>query len=110
MSRSFVLDDTLGFLRAPRLRAVPPQGRELPITWRLARPARVSVTILDARGALVRRLLGGGRLDAGDQRLVWDGLGVNRRRLAGTFAVRVVAASDVGRSELLAPVTLRKAR
>jgi Phosphodiester glycosidase len=110
MSRSFVLDDTLGFLRAPRLRAVPPEGRALPIIWRLARPARVSVTILDARGTLVRRLLGGGRLDAGDQRLVWDGLGVNRRRLAGTFAVRVVAASDVGRSELLAPLTLRKAR
>ena len=110
MSRAFVLDDTLGFLRAPRLRAVPPKGRELPITWRLARSARVSVTILDAKGALVRRLLGGGRLDAGDQRLVWNGLGVNGRRLAGTFTVRVVAASDVGRSELLAPVTLRKAR
>ena len=110
MTRAFVVDDTLGFLRVPRLRAVPPAGRELPITWRLARPARVSVTVRDRDDRLVRRLLGGGRFEAGDQRLVWDGLGVNRRRLAGSYTVRVVAASEVGRSELVAPVTLRKAR
>jgi hypothetical protein len=108
MNRTFVVDDTLGFLEAPRLRAVPPKGRELPITWRLARDARVSVTVLDASGKLVRRLLGGGRLTAGDQRLAWDGLGVNGRRLGGTFTVRVVAASEVGRSELTTPVTLLK--
>jgi hypothetical protein len=109
MTRTFVVDDTLGFLRVPKLRAVPPAGREVPITWRLARDVRASVTVLDGAGKLVRRLLGGGRLTAGDQRLVWDGLGVNRRRLGGRFTVRVVVASEVGRSELTAPITLVKA-
>jgi hypothetical protein len=109
ITRSFVVDDTLGFLRVPRLRAVPPQGREIPLTWRLSRPARASVTVRDPVGRLVRRLLGGARLDAGDQRIVWDGLGANRRRLAGGYTIRVVVASDVGRSELSAPIVLRKA-
>jgi Phosphodiester glycosidase/FlgD Ig-like domain len=109
ITRTFVVDDTLGFLRVPRLRAVPPQGREIPLTWRLSRPARASVTVLDASGTLVRRLLGGARLVAGEQRVVWDGLGVNRRRLSGRYTVRVVAASEVGRSELTAPIVLRRA-
>ena len=110
MTRSFVVDDTLGFLRVPKLRAVPPAGREVSITWRLARDARASVTVLDEGGKLVRRLLGGARLTTGGQRLVWDGLGPNRSRLAGRFTVRVVVASEVGRSELTAPITLVKAR
>jgi hypothetical protein len=110
ITRTFVVDDTLGFLRVPRLRAVPPGGREIPITWRLSRAVRGSVTVLDASGKLVRRLLGGARLDAGDQRVVWDGLGANRRRLAGLYTVRVVVAGDVGRSELTAPIVLRRAR
>jgi hypothetical protein len=109
MTRSFVVDDTLGFLRVPRLRAVPPKGREIALTWRLSRPARASVTVLDSSGKLVRRLLGGARLDAGDQRVVWDGLGANRARLAGRYTIRVVVASDIGRSELTAPIVLRKA-
>jgi hypothetical protein len=109
ITRTFVLDDTLGFLRVPRLRAVPPQGREIPLTWRLSRPARTSVTVLDETGKLVLRLLGGARLLAGEQRVVWDGLGADRRRLAGRYTVRVVVASEVGRSELTAPIVLRRA-
>jgi hypothetical protein len=109
ITRTFVVDDTLGFLRVPRLRAVPPQGREIRLTWRLSRPARASVTVLDETGKLVRRLLGGARLLAGEQRVVWDGLGANRRRLAGSYTVRVVVASEVGRSELTAPILLRRA-
>src|SRR5262245_31830340 len=38
MARRFVVDDTLGFLRVPRLRAVPPGGRTIRIAWRLFRP------------------------------------------------------------------------
>ncbi len=109
MARSFVVDDTLGFLRVPRLRAVPPKGRAIPLTWRLSRPARASVTVRDPSDRLVRRLLGGARLDAGDQRVVWDGRGVNGRRLAGRYTIRVVVASEVGRSELTAPIVLRLA-
>jgi Phosphodiester glycosidase/FlgD Ig-like domain len=110
MTRTFTVDDTLGFLRVPRLRAVPPGGREIPIAWRLSRPVRASVTVLDPAGKLVRRLLGGARLDAGDQRVVWDGLSAQGRRPAGTYTIRVVVASEIGRSELTAPIVLRRAR
>jgi Phosphodiester glycosidase len=109
MTRTFVVDDTLGFLRVPKLRAVPPRGREIAVAWRLARPVRASVTVLDASGKLVRRLLDGARLQPGEQRIVWDGLGRNRSRLAGRYTVRVVVASEIGRSELSAPIVLRKA-
>jgi hypothetical protein len=110
MTRTFVVDDTLGFLRVPKLRAVPPKGREIAIAWRLARPVRASVTVRDETGKLVRRLLGGARLGAGEQRVVWDGLGRNRARLAGRYTVHVVVASNIGRSELSVPIVLRKAR
>jgi hypothetical protein len=109
ITRSFVVDDTLGFLRVPKLRAVPPNGREIPVSWRLSRPARGSVTVLDSSAKLVRRLLGGARLDPGDQRVVWNGLGAKGERLSGRYTVRVVVASDVGRSELTAPIELRRA-
>ena len=110
MTRSFVVDDTLGFLRVPKLRAVPPAGRAIAVTWRLARAARTSVTVVDGEGVVVRRLLATTRLEAGERRLVWDGLGAAKRQLAGSYAVRVVATSEVGRSELVAPIVLRKAR
>jgi hypothetical protein len=109
IARSFVIDDTLGFLRVPRLRAVPPKGREIPISWRLSRPARGSVTVRDQAGVVVVRLLGGARLVAGDQRVVWNGLDAKGRRLAGAYEIRVVVASEVGRSQLSAPIVLRKA-
>jgi len=110
MTRTFVVDDTLGFLRVPRLRAVPPQGREIPISFRLSRQARVSVSVLDQTGRAVRRGLAvPAARAAGDQRVVWDGLGTNGRRLAGRFTVQVLATSSLGRSELDAPIVLRLA-
>jgi hypothetical protein len=110
MTRSFVVDDTLGFLRVPKLRAVPPGGREIPITFRLARAARVAVTVVDAAGRVVRKGLAvPAAREAGEQRVIWDGLGTNARRLAGRFTVQVAATSSLGRSQLDAPITLRKA-
>lgn len=110
MTRTFVVDDTLGFLRVPKLRAVPAGGRAIPITFTLARPARVTVSVLDAAGRVVRRGLAvPAARDAGDQEVPWDGLGTNRRRLSGRFTVRVVATSSLGRSELDASIVLRKA-
>ncbi|HET7515042.1 MAG TPA: phosphodiester glycosidase family protein [Gaiella sp.] len=110
MTRGFVVDDTLGFLGVPKLRAVPPGGREIPITFRLARAARVSVTVVDAAGRVVRKGLAvPAAREAGEQRVIWDGLGTNARRLAGRFTVQVAATSSLGRSQLHAPITLRKA-
>jgi Phosphodiester glycosidase/FlgD Ig-like domain len=110
MSRTFVVDDTLGFLRVPKLRAVPPLGRAIPISFRLARAARVTVSVLDEAGRVVRGGLAvPAARDAGDQQITWDGLGANGRRIAGRFTVQVAATSSLGRSELRAPITVRTA-
>lgn len=107
MRRGFVVDDTLGFLRAPRVHAVHGGGRPLTVSFRLARSARVQLEALDSTGRLVRRTIAR-RLDAGLQRLTWDGLGSARRALpSGRYTVRVVALGPVGRSELDAAVVLR---
>ena len=109
ISRSFVLDDTLGFLRAPKRWAVPPGGRPLAISWKLARPARVAVAVLDAAGRVVENgIAPGGTLDAGDHEVEWDGLSKRGARVAGPMTIRVVAVSTVGRSELRTTVTVRK--
>jgi hypothetical protein len=110
ITRTFVVDDTLGFLRVPALRAVPPGGREIPVTWKLSRPARVDVTVVDEAGRIVRRGLGQPvAREAGDQRVTWDGLGQNGKRLEGRFVVQVAATSALGRSELDAPIVIRRA-
>jgi hypothetical protein len=110
ITRTFVVDDTLGFLRVPKLRAVPPGGRDIPIAFRLSRQARVSVAVLDAAGRAVRRgLAEPASREAGDQRVTWDGLGTNGRRLEGRFTVEVTATGSLGRSVLTAPIVIRKA-
>jgi hypothetical protein len=111
MTRTFVVDDTLGFLRVPKLRAVPPRGREIPVSFRLARAARVAVTVVDAAGRVVRSGLAvPAAREAGDQSVVWDGLAKNGKVAAGTLTVRVVATSSLGRSELDAPIRVRAAK
>jgi hypothetical protein len=111
MTRAFVVDTTLGFLRAPGRRAVPPGGREIPISWRLARDARVSVTVLDAAGRVVRRgLAGSSPWQEGEHRVVWDGLDQRRQRLQGTYEIRVAATSVLGRTELGRSIVMTKAR
>ncbi|HEY1317229.1 MAG TPA: phosphodiester glycosidase family protein [Gaiella sp.] len=110
ITRSFVVDDTLGFVRAPKRWAVPPGGRDMTISWKLARPARVGVAIVDETGRVVRGgLAPGGTLDQGDHEVVWDGLAKNGKRVAGALTVRVVAISTVGRSELRDAVAVTKA-
>ncbi len=111
MTRSFVVDDTLGFLRVPKLRAVPPGGREIPITFRLARSARVAVTVVDAAGRVVRSGLAvPAAREAGDQAVTWNGLATSGNVVSGRLTVRVVAMSSLGRSVLDAPIQVRKAK
>jgi Phosphodiester glycosidase len=111
MTRRFVVDDTLGFLRVPRLRAVPPGGRPTRIAWRLFRPARVFVTVHDEAGRVARRgLAPTSTLESGEHEVTWDGLGQRGGRISGRFTVRVVARSELGSSRLEAPIVLRKAK
>ena len=110
ITRTFVVDDTLGFLRAPKRWAVPPGGRPMAISWKLARPARVGVAILDETGRLVRGgLAPSGTLAEGDHEVEWSGLAKNGKRVSGVLTVRVVAIGDVGRSELRTTVSVTKA-
>lgn len=109
ITRSFVVDDTLGFLRVPARANVPPGGRPITIGWRLFRPARVVVTVVDEAGRTVRSVLSqSGVSEPGEQSVEWDGRGVNGRRLEGRFVVRVVATGTLGASELTSPIVLRK--
>jgi len=109
MSRSFVVDDTLGFLKVPRRATLGPTSPGVTITWKLAHTARVTVTI--ERGTTVIRTLALGSLESGDRTAVWDGLGVGKKPVAaGTYTVRVAAVGPVGRSELTAPLTLRRTK
>jgi hypothetical protein len=109
ITRTFVVDDTLGFVRAPKRWAVPPGGRAMAISWRLARPARVAVAILDEAGRVLRGgLAPSGTLEGGDHTVEWDGLAKNGQRVAGALTVRVVAVSEVGRTELRTTVAVRK--
>jgi hypothetical protein len=47
--------------------------------------------------------------DAGDQSVVWNGLAKNGKVVSGKLNVRVVATSSLGRSQLDAPIQVRKA-
>ncbi|MFN8224530.1 MAG: phosphodiester glycosidase family protein [Gaiellales bacterium] len=107
MSRAFVLDDTLGSLRVPRRVTVRDGFAGVTIGWKLARSARVTVTI--TRDAKVVRRLALGNLEAGERTTVWDGLVAGRKPAAtGSYAVTVAAVSEVGRSELSATLSLRR--
>jgi Phosphodiester glycosidase len=89
VERRFSLNTTLGFLRASRAGA----------GFRLARPARVSVTLETRRGAVIRTLLSR-QLGAGPATARWTGRPLPR----GRYVVRVAATNQLGRSELVANV------
>jgi flagellar hook assembly protein FlgD len=109
MTRAFSVNTTIGFLRTsvPRL-YLPRTGRELGIRWRQARSARVVVT-LETRSGDVVRTLALRRYAAGLQALVWNGLGRDRKAVrGGRYLVRLVARNDLGRLELVRPVTVQR--
>ena len=83
MTRSFTVDNTLGFLQTsvPRL-FLPPGGRDLTIAWKLTRPASVVVTVETKAGEVVRTLALR-RYEAADQSVVWNGLDRQKKRVKG---------------------------
>ncbi len=100
MTQSFVVDDTLGFVQTsvPRL-FLPPGGRELTISWKLTRAAKIAVTVETNAGEVVRRLAAR-RYAAGAQQVVWNGLDRKGKRVkGGVYRVRVVARSALGTVE-----------
>jgi hypothetical protein len=98
--RAFTLDKTLGFVRVARnARAV---------SFKLARPARIRVTV-ETLGGLVLRTIGGGLRAAGTVTARWNGRdGKGRRVPRGRYVVRVAAASPLGLSQQRRVVAIRR--
>ncbi len=101
MSRSFIVDATLGFFETAKTLFLPPAGREFSISLQLSREARLVVTVETKAGEVVRTLATR-RYAAGPVQLAWDGRtrGGQKQALGGRYAVRVVARTPFGRIEL----------
>ena len=109
MTRSFTVDNTLGFLETsvPRL-FLPPGGRDLTISWKLTRQARVVVTVETKSGEVVRTLALR-RYDAGDQSVVWNGLDRQQKRVkGGVYRAHVVEKSELGTVQLVRTFAVRQ--
>lgn len=95
--RRFKLIAELGNTRPLRivgLKAIPTRGQGVVIEFTLTNPAEV-LTLMGRRVAVLGEA---GSRGAGVQRLVWQGVANDGRRIpAGIFIVRVMAADDEGR-------------
>ncbi len=101
MEQSFTVNTTAGFLgTTPRKLFLPPLGRDLSITWKQSRAARVVVTVETPTGEVVRTLARRS-YPTGDRALVWNGLDRQRKAVkGGRYVVRVVARNALGTIEL----------
>jgi hypothetical protein len=109
-SRPLVLDGTLGSLRlrAARVAAVG-RGKprqELQARFELSRPARVTVTVQDASGRALRRLLVDRSLRAGSNLVAWDRTLQRRPAKAGAYTIVVQARTFLGTTGLASDVQL----
>jgi flagellar hook assembly protein FlgD len=100
-TRTFTLDDTLGFVRVGR------NARAIGFT--LTREAAVRVAVEDRFGDILRTVAAG-RRSAGRVAFRWNGRDGRRKRVAsGSYVVHVAATSQIGLSELRVPVRIRRA-
>jgi hypothetical protein len=108
MSQSFKVNTTLGALRVAKRLFLPPGGRNHPIVWRQGRKARVTVTIEDKDGQVVRTLALR-RYQSGPRQVIWNGLDRARKRVkGGVYTARVMARNTLGTTELTAPIRVRQ--
>jgi len=101
MTQSFIVNTTLGFLStSPPKLFLPPRGRDLGITWKQSRPARVIVTVETPAGEVVRTLAKRS-YPIGSPAVVWNGLDRNKQAVkGGYYIVRVTARNALGTIEL----------
>jgi hypothetical protein len=95
------MDTTLGFVRASARRG------SVSVGLRLARPARVSLTISTRFGDPLRRVRVGG-LGSGAHVTRFAARDGRGRRLLGTYDLRVSATSDIGTSDVSLPLSVRR--
>jgi flagellar hook assembly protein FlgD len=108
--RPFAVNDTLGSLAvAPSAARLSASSRAaLTISYSLAHPATVAVTI-ETRTGIVIRTLQEEKLAAGPQQVVWDGrASTGKLAFTGAYVVRVGASNSIGRVELTAPFVARR--
>ncbi|MEI7760409.1 MAG: phosphodiester glycosidase family protein [Thermoleophilia bacterium] len=101
MTQSFTVNTTVGFLSTvPRKLFLPPRGRDIGITWKQPRPARVVVTVETPAGEVVRTLAKRS-YRAGSPAVVWNGLDRQKQAVrGGNYVVRVTARNALGTIEL----------
>ena len=105
--RAFALNNTLASLSvSPSTARIRRSSRTaLGVGFTLSRPATVIATI-ETKTGIVIRTLDAGKLQAGEQRLVWDGRTAGGSlAFGGAYVIRVVAENAVGRVELTQPFT-----
>lgn len=109
MTQLFTVNTTVGFLgAAPRKLFLPPRGRDLAITWKQSRPARVVVTVETPAGEVVRTLARR-TYPVGTRALVWNGLDRTKKAVkGGAYVVRVTAKNALGTIELSRPVRVQR--
>lgn len=109
MNAAFTVDDTLGFLATsvPKL-FLPPGGRDVTISWKQTRAARVTVTVETKTGTIVRTAPARA-FQAGTPEATWDGLDAGGKRVkGGVYVVRVSAVSKLGTVELTRTLAVRQ--
>jgi flagellar hook assembly protein FlgD len=108
--RQFALNDTLASLSAdPAAVKLSASSRSaLVAAFTLSRPAQVLATI-ETRSGIVIRTLVTSNMQAGMQRLVWDGRNATGSlAYGGAYLVRVRATNAIGEVELTQPFTARR--
>ena len=110
-SRGFLVDRTLAALKVrPARERVGTRTRPtVRIAFRLLRPARVTVRVLDADGRLKRTLRAGRRYGSGTTLVVWDRR-VARKLAVGEHRIEVEARTSFGRPGLATEVRLAPVR
>ncbi len=108
MTRNFTVNSTLGFFRVSKRAFKPRLGRTVDVSFTLANAAKINAVVVNARGKVVRRLLGK-RVDPGELALIWDGRNNRRRLLApATYTLRVRASNELGVVSEERPVAVRR--
>ena len=104
MERTFVLNNTLGYLRVSKTRmaVTPGTGGRVMASVQLANDAELRFSVRDRYGGLVRQLFSG-TLVPGTYGVFWNGKNDAGRVVAsGTYTIRAEAVNELGR------VTLRR--
>jgi flagellar hook assembly protein FlgD len=113
MTRSFVVNRTLGFLRLSKQRMLvyPRRGGRLVASFNLTNPSGVTVTVLNGQGHAVRLLSSQPNVQPARVAVVWDGRRSNGTVVgSGSYTIRITARNGLGRVSLERGVRVHRVR